>query len=307
MVNGPLVAQPGSMSSRLLLVDGHAYAYRAFYAIRSLNSPEGAPTNAIFGFVKMLTKLELLLQPTHRLVVWDAGLAAERLAALPDYKAQRPPTPEALASQLPQLADWLIAAGWASHEQEGFEADDWIGTYARRAEAAGWHVVIASSDKDFQQLVTDRVGLFNPSDKSEKVWAASDVEAKIGVTPSQVVDWLALVGDAVDNIPGVPGVGPKTATDLLKRFGSIDALLAGVGTIKHERLRQELEKHGDVLRRNQLMVRLFCDLEGGPDLPTLEPRTPQKNVLREMYRRWGFRSLLNELGEVDSPTQTDLF
>ena len=295
------------MSSKLLLVDGHAYAYRAYHAIRSLNGPDGAPTNAIFGFVKMLQKLELLLTPSHRLVVWDAGLAAERMAALPEYKAQRPPTPEALAVQFPQLIEWLGAAGWASFQQEGTEADDWIGTYAKRAEAAGWKVVIASSDKDFQQLVNEKVGMFNPNDKTEKIWGAADVEAKIGVTPAQVVDWLALVGDSVDNIPGIPGVGVKTAADLLKRFGTIDALLAGVGTIKHERLRVELQSAADVLRRNQLMVRLQCALAGGPELADLAPRPPVKPQLREMYRRWGFRSLLSELGEDGQVQQTDLF
>lgn len=294
------------MPSKLLLVDGHAYAYRAFHAIRSLNSPEGAPTNAIFGFVKMLLKLDLQLSPTHRLVIWDGGLAEERLAILPEYKAQRPPTPDALAVQFPQLIEWLGAAGWSSLQVEGTEADDWIGTYAKRAEAAGWHTVIASSDKDFQQLVNERVGLFNPNDKSDKIWGAVDVEAKIGVGPALVVDWLALVGDAVDNIPGVPGVGPKTATDLLKRYGSIDGLLAGVATIKHEKLRRDVEAHADRLRRNQLMVRLRCDLPAGPELETLATRARNKPQLREMYRRWGFRSLLSELGDDDQEIQGQL-
>jgi len=295
------------MSATLLLVDGHAYAYRAFHAIRSLNGPDGAPTNALFGFIKMLLKLDLILSPTHRLVVWDAGLAAERMAILPEYKAQRAPTPEALSAQLPQLVDWLAAVGWGSHQESGTEADDWIGTYARRAEAAGWQVVIASADKDFQQLVNSKVGLFNPNDKTDKVWGAADVEAKVGVQPEQVVDWLALVGDSMDNIPGVPGVGPKTATDSLKRYGSIDGLIAGVATIKHERLRLAVQEHTAVLRRNQQMVRLRCDLTGGPALTDLTPGTPNKPVLREMYRRWGFRSLLSELGDVGVPEQGNLF
>lgn len=295
------------MSSKLLLVDGHAYAYRAFHAIRFLNGPDGSPTNAIFGFVKMMLKLDLVLSPTHRLVIWDGGLAPERLQALPEYKAQRPPTPEALAKQLPQLVEWLEAVGWGSLEQEGVEADDWIGTYAKRAEAAGWQTIVASSDKDFQQLVNERVGLFNPNDKSEKIWGAADVEAKLGITPAQVVDWLALVGDSVDNIPGVPGVGPKTATDLLKRFGSIDGLLSGVETLKHERLRRDVQANMEVLRRNQLMVRLRCDLSGGPELSALAPRSWIKSKLREMYQRWGFRSLLSELGEEEKSAQGNLF
>lgn len=295
------------MSNRLLLVDGHAYAYRAFHAIRSLTSPDGSPTNAIYGFVKMLQKLLLILEPTHVLVVWDGGLAPERMAALPEYKAQRPPTPDALAAQFPQLEAWLDAAGVPQWQREGTEADDWIGTYAKAAEAAGWSVVIASSDKDFMQLVTERVGLFNPNDKSEKVWAAAEVEAKTGVQPHQIVDWLALVGDSVDNIPGVRGVGPKTATELLKRFGSIEALYARLPEVKSESQRTSLMAAAEIVKRNRLMVRLMCDLADGPALDCLAPKPPTKPALRDMYRRWNFRSLLAEVSEEVPAEQGSLF
>lgn len=284
------------MSNRLLLVDGHAYAYRAFHAIRSLNAPDGSPTNAIYGFVKMLQKMLGTLKPSHLLVVWDGGLAAERMAALPEYKAQRPPTPEALDHQLPQLNAWLDAVGYPQLQREGTEADDWIGTYARRADGLGWGVVIASSDKDFMQLVTERTGLFNPNDKSEKVWAAADVEAKTGVQPTQIVDWLALVGDSVDNIPGVRGVGPKTATELLKRFGTIESLYARLPEVKSDSQRVALLDATEIVKRNQLMVRLNCDLPDGPELDSLTTKSPDTTTLREMYRRWNFRSLLAELG-----------
>ena len=150
---------------RLLLVDGHAYAYRAFHAIRSLNGPDGAPTNALYGFIKMLQKMEGILKPTHRLVIWDGGLAEERMAELPGYKQQRPPMPEGLAVQIDQMPGWLAAAGYSSWEQDGTEADDWIGTYAKRAEAAAWNTVVASSDKDFMQLVNDLVHLVHDFDK----------------------------------------------------------------------------------------------------------------------------------------------
>lgn len=295
------------MSNRLLLVDGHAYAYRAFHAIRSLNAPDGAPTNAIYGFVKMLQKMLGTLAPSHLLVVWDAGLAAERMAALPEYKANRPPTPEALDQQLPQLNAWLDAVGYPQLQQEGTEADDWIGTFARRADAAGWHTVVASSDKDFMQLVGERIGLFNPNDKSEKIWAAADVAAKTGVQPEQIVDWLALVGDSVDNIPGVPGVGPKTATELLKRFGTIESLYCRLHEVKSDNQRAALLGAAEAVKRNQLMVRLKCDLPNGPALEALTPRSPDKAVLRDMYRRWGFRSLLAELGEAGAAEQGNLF
>ena len=294
-------------SPRLLLVDGHAYAYRAFHAIRSLNGPDGAPTNALYGFIKMLLKMEGILKPTHRLVVWDGGLAAERMAELPGYKQQRPPMPEGLSVQLDQMPAWLAAAGYASWEQDGTEADDWIGTYARRAEAAAWNVVVASSDKDFMQLVNARIGLFNPNDKTEKVWCDADVVAKTGVEPSQVVDWLSLIGDAVDNIPGVPGVGPKTATELLKRFGSAESLLGRLNEVKSDRQRAELLGAADAVRRNQRMVALRCDLVGGPDLESLAPGPIDKAALRGMYARWGFRSLLTELGPEAAAEQGTLF
>jgi len=286
-----------AMSNRLLLVDGHAYAYRAFHAIRSLNAPDGSPTNAIFGFIKMLQKMLVTLKPTHLLVTWDGGLAAERLAALPEYKANRPETPEALVSQFPQLEKWLDAAGHSQLVKDGTEADDWIGTYTRRAEAAGWKVVIASSDKDFLQLVNEQVGLLNPIDKSDKIWTAADVTAKTGVEPAQIVDWLALVGDAADNIPGVPSVGPKTAAELLKRFKTIEVLYGRLAEIKSEHQRAALLGAAYAARRNQLMVRLNCALPDGPELDALVSRAPDKTALRGMYQRWNFRSLLAELGD----------
>jgi DNA polymerase I len=283
----------------LLLVDGHAYAYRAFYAIRSLNSPDGSPTNAIYGFVKMLQKMENILRPTHRLVLWDRGLAAERMAELPEYKQQRAPTPEDLERQFPQIESWLEAAGIAAWSHPETEADDWIGTYARRAEAQGWRTVVASSDKDFMQLVSDRVGLFNPNDKVEKVWTAAEVVAKTGVRPEQVVDWLSLIGDAVDNIPGVPGVGSKTATQLLQKYDSIESLMGRLAEVKSESQRTNLQASADSLLRNRRLISLRTDLVGGPDLQALRIESPdavRRERLGTMYRKWGFRSLLSELG-----------
>ncbi|MBN8246788.1 MAG: 5'-3' exonuclease [Verrucomicrobia bacterium] len=295
------------MSNRLLLVDGHAYAYRAFHAIRSLNAPDGSPTNAIYGFVKMVQKMVGALKPTHVLVLWDAGLAAERSAALPEYKANRAPTPEALEAQFPQIEGWLTAAGFSQHSEDGTEADDWIGTYARRAEAAGWQVIIASADKDFLQLVNDRIGILNPNDKSEKIWAPADVVAKTGVAPEQVADWLALVGDSVDNIPGVPGVGPKTAADLLRRFGSVDQIYARLAEIKSDSQRTALAGASDAVRRNQLMVRLHETKAGGPGLEGLTPGVADLPALRLLYSRWGFRSLLAEVGGAEgTPVQGSL-
>ncbi len=201
---------------RLLIIDGHSYAYRAFHAIRELRSPSGQPTNAIYGFIKMVAKLRANVVPTHWIVVWDGGLSAERIAALPAYKAQRPEMPEDMKPQLDEITEYLNAAHVASFCRPGIEADDVIACIARRAEKMNWTAIIASSDKDFMQLVSERVGLLNPHDKTEAVWTDEQVRAKTGVEPLQIVDWLSLTGDSVDNIPGVRGVGPKTAADLLE-------------------------------------------------------------------------------------------
>ncbi|HEV2329001.1 MAG TPA: 5'-3' exonuclease H3TH domain-containing protein [Verrucomicrobiae bacterium] len=284
---------------RLLIIDGHAYAYRAFHAIRELNSPSGKPTNAIYGFIKMVAKLRGSIAPTHCIVVWDGGLSAERLAALPEYKAQRPEMPEAMRPQLDEIMEYLGAARVASYCRDGIEADDAIACLARRAEHMEWKTVIASSDKDFMQLVSRWVGLLNPHDKTEVVWAAEQVRAKTGVEPGQIVDWLSLIGDNVDNIPGVPGVGPKTAADLLKQFGTIEELFRRLGEVKSERVRGALLAAKDAVLRNRGLVRLHevsCDFS--PD--ELAAKPPDAARVARLYERWGFKKLLAELNESAS-------
>lgn len=310
---------------RLLVVDGHGYAYRAFYAIRHLRSPAGEAVNGIFGFVKMLGKLRHRLEPSHLVVVWDGGLDEERLAAWPGYKAQRPEMPDELARQIDGMMEYLGAAGVASVCQEGVEADDWIGCVARAAAAAGWEVVVASADKDFMQLVTLRtgnergegeterrgdggvadpvsagatggwVGLVNPNDKSERIWGLAEVRSKTEVEARQVLDWLSLVGDAVDGIPGVPGVGPKTAARLLGEFGSVEGIYRQLSAVGSEGLRERLRAAEAVVRRNQSLVAL----KGVPGFVFAPEELALKAVdgarLAGLYRGWGFKGLLAEL------------
>ncbi len=287
-----------------LLVDGHAYAYRAFFAIRSLHAPDGSPTNAIFGFIKALAKLRETLQPAHTAVVWDGGLAPERVAALPGYKAQRPEMPADLSSQLDGMAEWLRASGVASLCRDGVEADDWIAVLTRQAADAGRRVVIASADKDFMQLVSPSVALLNPNDKSEALWTREQVVAKTGVEPSQIVDWLALVGDSVDNIPGVPGVGPKTAAGLLQQFGTIEGIYSEIGRVKSDRIRAALESSREAALRNQFMVRLRDDVAGPMSLEDYAPRPADVPALAALYERWGFRSLRRACGWSESGGQS---
>ena len=291
--------------NRLLIVDGHAYAYRAFHAIRSLHGPDGRPTNAIFGFVKMLEKMRAALAPAGLMVVWDGGLSAERMTALPEYKAQRPEMPENLRPQFDELVSYLAAAGVASYCGDGVEADDYIACLARRAADAGWNVVIASSDKDFMQLVSARIGLLNPNDKSGAIWSHEQVRAKAGVEPEQVADWLALMGDAVDNIPGVPGVGPKTAAELLKQFGSVTALFGRLAEVKSEKLRAALRDSADAVRRNLKLVQLHeVPCEFVPEQLAVKPA--DREQLRELFRRWGFKGMIESLDRQMSGQQAEL-
>ena len=228
------------------------------------------------------------------MVVWDGGLSAERMAALPEYKAQRPAMPDDLRPQLDEIVGYLAAVGIASYRGDGVEADDYIACLARRAAENGWDVVIASSDKDFMQLVSARIGLLNPNDKTGVIWTREQVAAKAGVEPEQVADWLALMGDAVDNSPGVPGVGPKTAAELVKQFGSVPVLFERLGEVKSEKLRMALRGAESNVRRNLELVRLHevpCEFAA----EQLAVRPPDNERLRQLFQRWGFRGMLEAL------------
>ncbi|MGA2246812.1 MAG: 5'-3' exonuclease H3TH domain-containing protein [Verrucomicrobiota bacterium] len=290
----------------MLIVDGHAYAYRAFHAIRELRGPAGRPTNAIYGFIKMLEKMRGALEPAHLMVVWDGGLSAERLEAHPEYKVHRPEMPAELRPQLDEIVEYLAAAGVASYCGDQIEADDYIACLARRATAVGWQVVIASADKDFMQLVSPQVGLWNPNDKAPgTVWSREQVRAKTGVEPEQVADWLALMGDAVDGIPGVPGVGPKTAAELLRQFGSAAVLLTRLAEVKSDKLRAALQESVDIVRRNLRLVQLHeVACEFVPD--ELAVRPANREQLRELFRRWGFKGMLESLDRTLSAQQAEL-
>ena len=286
---------PSDERGRLLLVDGHAYAYRAFYAIRSLTSPTGEPTNAIYGFIKMLAKMREAVEPTHLAVIWDGGLAAERKKLLPEYKAQRPSMPEDLDKQISGIQTYLDAANVPSFCQDGVEADDLIATVARMAAQEKYRVIIASSEKDFMQLVSPQIGLLNPNDKTETIWTAEQVHTKTGVSPGQIIDWLSLIGDSVDNIPGVPGVGTKTATEFLQTFGTIDELFRRLPEVKTERLRRNLEASRDLLARNRQLIALNGNLATSIEPEQLRLGNPVAEQLRSLYQSWGFKRLSEEL------------
>jgi DNA polymerase-1 len=294
MHSGPTSPEPSS-PGRLLIVDGHCYAYRAFYAIRSLSSPTGSATNAIYGFIRMLGKIRARLQPSHLAVVWDGGLAAERMTLHAAYKAQRPEMPPALEEQLDEIVDFLHAAGVFSFMKEATEADDCIAAIARQGEAAGMEVIIASSDKDFMQLVAQRVRLLNPHDKTDTLWGPEEVKRKTGVEPTQIVDWLTLTGDTVDNIPGVPGVGAKTAANLLIQFRSVEELYRRLPEVRSELVRANLLASTELVGRNQQLVRLKTQEACQLTLKDLAVKTGDDEALALLFCKWGFKTMLHEL------------
>jgi DNA polymerase-1 len=213
--------------------------------------------------------------------------------------------PVDLRGQLDEIVQYLAVAGLASARAGGVEADDYIACLARRAAAAGWNVVIASADKDFMQLVSGQIGLWNPNDKMPVIWTREQVLAKAGVEPAQVADWLALMGDAVDNIPGVPGVGPKTAAELLKQFGSVGGLYARLDGVKSEKLRAALHSSAAAVERNLRLVQLQeVPCEFRPE--QLAVRPADREQLRELFRRWGFRGMMESLDRALSGQQAEL-
>ncbi|MBI2440131.1 MAG: flap endonuclease [Lentisphaerae bacterium] len=284
------------MPSRLLLVDAHCLVYRAFYAITGLATAAGKPTNAVFGFIKTLKAMERFWRPSHCLVVFDGGLPAERLALLSTYKAQRPAMPTALREQLPLIGAWLDAGKIAHVRLEGQEADDVAASVAVQAAAQGLDVLIASSDKDLFQLVSPSIAMILPG-KVEEKYGPPEVVAKLGIRPDQVVDFLALTGDSSDNIPGVPGIGAKTAAKLLQQWQSLANALEHAAQIEPEKVRRALSEHRELLERNQAMLRLQTSIDCGLLLEALRVRPPDVPRLLALYQELEFHSLAKALQE----------
>ena len=277
----------------VILVDGSSYLYRAFHAMPGLNNSEGQPTGAVYGVVNMLKSLLKEYQPERIAVVFDAKGKTFRDEMYPDYKANRPPMPDEMRSQIPYLHSLVEALGLPLLVIEGVEADDVIGTLAAQATASDTNVLISTGDKDMAQLVNDHVSLVNTMTSTYTDTAG--VNSKYGVPPEKFIDFLALTGDTADNIPGVPKVGPKTATKLINEYGSLDALMAQADSVKGklgENLRGALEQLP--LSRELVTIRLDVDLPAG--LADLTIGDADEEKLRTLYAELQFKTWLNELG-----------
>lgn len=282
------------MSSSTLIIDGTAVAYRAFYALQDLSTRAGQPTNALFGFIRMLQQLTAKWQPEKVVVVFDGGSPARRLEKLPEYKAQRAPMPDSLRSQLPLLNEYLAAAGIPLVLIKGQEADDIMATLAVRAAQQGRMVRLATSDKDLLQLVGDNIRIVPPT-KTEEELDAAGVEAKSGVRPEQIVDWLALVGDSADNIPGVHGIGPKTAAKLLRQYGSLAQCAAHLDTIEPAGVREKLKAELNVAKLNVELMTLDIAVPGVPNWPDIAPPAPDRQKLLDFFNKFELHRFAAEL------------
>jgi len=276
----------------LYLIDGHNVLYRTFFGVPRLTAPDGTPTNVVLGVARILLKILREERPDAVVAVFDSREPTPRHALYPDYKANRLKTPEDLAAQIPVVDEMIDALGVRRLSVAGAEADDIIGTLSRRAEERGMDVVIVSSDKDMYQLVSPRVKVRDGL--KEHTVGEAQVEEVFGVPPGKVADLLALAGDPSDNVPGVPGIGEKTASELIREFGSLDAVLAHPERLKGAR-RGKIEKGADAARLALRLVTIDRDLPIREDWSGFTPREIDASRVVPLFRRLGFRKLLEEL------------
>jgi DNA polymerase-1 len=289
---------------RVFLIDGSSQMYRAYHAIRGLTGPDGRSTNAVYGFVTMLRKLVADHRPEYIAAAFDLPGPTFRDEIAPDYKAHRAPMPPDLVEQIPWVHEACEAMGVPTLTHERYEADDIIGTLARRFASGGFEVAVVTGDKDFFQLVDDRIRVYNPRD--EGTWYdVEGVRAKFGVRPSQVVDVLSLMGDATDNVKGVPGIGEKGARELIAEHGSLDALLAAAASLPQRKYREALTAHAGAARHSRELVTIHTGVPLEVTADALRYRGAQRPRCYDLFSRLGFRSLTAEYAPTAQTVERD--
>ena len=295
----PDAAPPNQAQPHLYLVDGSSYIFRAYHRLPPLTNRHGQPAGAVYGYTTMLWKLADGLSkadgPTHMAVILDASEQTHRNQMYAQYKAHRPPPPEDLVPQFPLIRVATRAFSIPCIEEDGLEADDIIACYVTAAKSAGWKVTIVSSDKDLMQLIDEDAGIDMLDTMNDRRIGRNEVLEKFGVPPEKVGDVLALMGDSVDNVPGVPGIGPKTASQLIQTYGDLDTVLASTDEITKPKLKQSLIEHADAARLSRELVRLVCDASLPEPLEALALKGIPPEPLREFLEDQGFKSLLNRL------------
>ncbi|MGE3477773.1 MAG: 5'-3' exonuclease H3TH domain-containing protein, partial [Rhodospirillaceae bacterium] len=287
------------------LVDGSGYIFRAFHALPPMTRPDGTPVNAVYGFTSMLLKLREETDADCIIVVFDSARTSFRNEIYADYKAHRPEPPEELVPQFALIREATTALGLPSIEQNGFEADDLIATYARLGAKQGAEVTIVSSDKDLMQLVGGPIAMFDPV-KARKI-GPDEVREKFGVGPDKVVEVQSLAGDSTDNVPGVPGIGIKTAAELINQYGDLETLLTRASEIKQPKRRENLIANADKARISRELVTLKDDIDVKVTLEAMLLKPADREPLVTFLEKQGFKSLIGRLGgkfERPSPAAT---
>ncbi|MDD5409044.1 MAG: DNA polymerase I [Candidatus Omnitrophica bacterium] len=282
----------------LFLVDATAFCYRAFYALSGLATASGQPTNAVYGFLNILNKILKEQKPDYLICCFDVSRDTFRLEKFPQYKMHRPEMPDGLSSQIPIIKEVIGAYGIPIFEKKGFEADDIIAELARKAAAKKMRVTIVSSDKDILQLVDSRIRVFNPYKDNGVLYDAEKVKESFGVSPKMTADVIALMGDDADNIPGVPGIGEKTAVKLILEFGSLDKLLKNAAKIQPEKIRGAILEHLERIKLNRELINLDEHVGMELDLKKAEFGEPDYKELGRIFKRLEFKSLLRELPDM---------
>ncbi len=285
---------------KIVVIDGSGYFFRAYYAIQRLSTSKGFPTNAIYGFVNMLMKVLEQEKPTKLAIAFDTAKPTFRKERYKEYKANRSAPPEDLVVQIPHILKAVDYFGIQRLEKEGFEADDVIGTLARRAVKEGYDVEIITGDKDLMQLVNDNIILYDTM--KEKRIDRAGVKERFQVKPEQVVDLLALMGDSSDNIPGVSGIGEKTAAELINEFGSLDGIYDNIDKIKQEKRRETLKKEKEIAYLSRDLATVQCEMDIPITFSDLKYSGPDLDKLQPFFQEFEFHGLLKRFGMTTKET-----
>ena len=298
------------MNKTLLAVDGMAYVFRAYYAVPYICSHDGIPTNAVFGFHQLLQIMLEEVEPDYLAVAFDLSGPTFREEAYSDYKANRPEPPNDLLEQIPIVKEYLRAMGVPILEKQGYEADDILATMAKRAKAQGVKTLIATGDKDLCQLVDDDIFILRSSMRDMRILDAGGVKREYGVWPNQIIDYLTIVGDSSDNVPGVKGIGVKGARELLENYEGLDKIYASLDSLPNSQ-RKKLEEALDHIENSRFLITICCDVPIECEVGTLKRREGDPGAIKDFCAKYDFQSITGggrkAPKEDDAPQQQELF
>ncbi|MEW6170852.1 MAG: 5'-3' exonuclease H3TH domain-containing protein, partial [Candidatus Omnitrophota bacterium] len=278
---------------KLLIIDAPGLCYRAYYAIKNLSTSYGQATNAIYGFVTMLEKLMHTQKPDYVAVCFDLGKVTFRQKKFADYKIQRPPMPDELISQIPLIKEIINAYNLSIFEKEGFEADDLIATLAEKFASKDLEIVVVTSDKDMLQIVSKNIFIFNPYKEEGVLYDEKKVIDFFGVKPKNIIDFLSLTGDNADNIPGIPGIGEKTAQSILTKTKDLDSLIKNIDHLDlSEKIKESLKRNIDMLNLNKELVKLDTNVDIDCNLEGLKVTQANTQELYSLFKKLEFKKLI---------------